>query len=578
MKCQLRVQFQSNIPVVGYELIPDVFFRILDSTEVSYSLEFNWYRCVNDKNIFICNVHTSKLATVQCMCCVALEIPVCDSYHCSAKCFMDSWHNHRERHHKAAAIVHNTLSRDDQASSELRSCGCWSSVGAWSSFESHKTLPVVEPWFKVGSSKTYVPVIDDVGHCLRLECVAIDRITGNPLPATTNVLTGHAIIAPLPHIRRMIEIAPLEEYGSNYLGARPSVTGAFRVLSYNVLSDIYAFGGYNNYCSSWALTWQYRSKNLLREIVGYDADILCLQEVQSDHFENFFAPELAKHGYSVIYKKKSMLLYTGKDVSEGCAIFFRRDRFKEVQKYELEYKKFAQKLVRGLQQNPSISFNRLYKDNVAVIVVLELKENSSDDTLQSKNSQLICVANTHIHANKHQTDVKLFQISTLLKMLNQMGSELHIPVLLCGDLNSLPGSAAYNLVATGKVKPNHPEMADDPLGIFQKIMLTHPLPLVSAYSYFCRPGSQQRCMDPSTNEPLFTNFTKRFRGTIDYIFHTVDSLIVDSLLELLDVESVKDTALPSPHWPSDHIALMASFRFRPPVKDLIQRPLVVQRL
>jgi CCR4-NOT transcription complex subunit 6 len=42
---------------------------------------------------------------------------------------------------------------------------------------------------------------------------------------------------------------------------------------------------------------------------------------------------------------------------------------------------------------------------------------------------------------------------------------------------------------------------------------------------------------------------------------SADSLVVDSLLELLDEESLrKDTALPSPGWSSDHIALLAGFR------------------
>lgn len=45
---------------------------------------------------------------------------------------------------------------------------------------------------------------------------------------------------------------------------------------------------------------------------------------------------------------------------------------------------------------------------------------------------------------------------------------------------------------------------------------------------------------------------------------SADSLTVESLLELLDEESLrKDTALPSPEWSSDHIALLAGFRCKP---------------
>jgi hypothetical protein len=46
-----------------------------------------------------------------------------------------------------------------------------------------------------------------------------------------------------------------------------------------------------------------------------------------------------------------------------------------------------------------------------------------------------------------------------------------------------------------------------------------------------------------------------------------DSLTVESLLELLDEESLrKDTALPSPEWSSDHIALLAEFRCKPRIR------------
>lgn len=49
---------------------------------------------------------------------------------------------------------------------------------------------------------------------------------------------------------------------------------------------------------------------------------------------------------------------------------------------------------------------------------------------------------------------------------------------------------------------------------------------VSAYSSFARMGGsliaeqQRRRMDPASNEPLFTNCTRDFIGTLDYIFYT----------------------------------------------------------
>lgn len=59
------------------------------------------------------------------------------------------------------------------------------------------------------------------------------------------------------------------------------------------------------------------------------------QEVQSNHFTEFLAPELQKHGYTAIYKKKTTEIYTGSAYAiDGCATFFRRDRFALVKKYE----------------------------------------------------------------------------------------------------------------------------------------------------------------------------------------------------------------------------------------------------
>lgn len=61
-----------------------------------------------------------------------------------------------------------------------------------------------------------------------------------------------------------------------------------------------------------------------------------VQEVQSNHFYDFLQPELAKHGYSAVYKKKTMEIYTGNSYAiDGCATFFKKDKFGLVKKYEV---------------------------------------------------------------------------------------------------------------------------------------------------------------------------------------------------------------------------------------------------
>ena len=41
----------------------------------------------------------------------------------------------------------------------------------------------------------------------------------------------------------------------------------------------------HNQCPAWVLAWPYRKQNLLRELLTRRPDIMCLQEVQSDHYK-----------------------------------------------------------------------------------------------------------------------------------------------------------------------------------------------------------------------------------------------------------------------------------------------------
>ena len=61
-------------------------------------------------------------------------------------------------------------------------------------------------------------------------------------------------------------------------------------------------------------------------IYPFRADIISLQEVETDQFYNFFQPELRREGYDGVFSPKSraktMNEMERKHV-DGCAIFFR---------------------------------------------------------------------------------------------------------------------------------------------------------------------------------------------------------------------------------------------------------------
>ncbi|XP_068642989.1 carbon catabolite repressor protein 4 homolog 1-like [Aristolochia californica] len=599
----LRVHLPSDIPIVGCELTPYVLLRRPDSSITTedvpesapldgYYLRYKWYRIQSDRKVAVCSVHPSEQATLQCLGCVKAKIPVAKSYHCSPRCFSDAWQHHRVLHDRAASAVNENGAEEEELFGRFGSSGSGSlnsssvpAVGQSPSLNNGSATPLYptavtersssgETWFEVGRSKTYTPTADDIGHVLKFECVAVDAETRIPVGTPNTIFTSRVIPAPSPTPRRMIPVNGVDLIGHLDSDGRAASSGTFSVLSYNILSDAYASSELYSYCPSWALSWPYRRQNLLREIVGYHADILCFQEIQNDHFEEFLAPELDKHGYQALYKKKTAEVYSGNaHTIDGCATFFRRDRFSHVKKYEVEFNKAAQSLTEAVvpTAQKKTALNRLLKDNVALIAVLEAKFSNHGADIPGKR-QLLCVANTHVNVHHELKDVKLWQVHTLLKGLEKIAASADIPMLVCGDFNSVPGSAPHALLAMGKVDQMHSDLVVDPLGILRPAnKLMHQLPLVSAYSSFARTvggginlEQQRRRMDPTTNEPLFTHCTRDFIGTLDYIFYTADSLTVEALLELLDEDSLrKDTALPSPEWSSDHIALLAEFRCKP---------------
>ncbi len=53
------------------------------------------------------------------------------------------------------------------------------------------------------------------------------------------------------------------------------------ILCYNVLAELYATAERHGYCPMWALAWSYRKVRIISEILAMSADLICLQEVET---------------------------------------------------------------------------------------------------------------------------------------------------------------------------------------------------------------------------------------------------------------------------------------------------------
>ena len=254
-----------------------------------------------------------------------------------------------------------------------------------------------------------------------------------------------------------------------------------------------------------ALKWENRKDELLKEIFRSGADVICLEEV--DHFPDFFQPKLKENGFEGFFKPKPSspcLEVEGNSGPDGCALFYKADKFSCLDKHELT-----------LHNKDGKESNQ-----VAILVKLELRESVSVD---HKPRQL-CVAVTHLKAKAQAVDIRAAQGAHLYSEMRKFCGGL--PGVVCGDFNAQPNEPVYTLFKES----------------FES-------------SYFISGGK----------EPPLTSWKFRpgkvSKYTIDYIWYTVGQLQVKAVWEIPTEGDIGENGMPGWTYPSDHIALCTQFAF-----------------
>merc|ERR1711904_689879 len=249
----------------------------------------------------------------------------------------------------------------------------------------------------------------------------------------------------------------------------------FKVMNWNILADLYCTESMYPYAEKWTLSWSWRKHLILKELKSMACDIITLQEVQKDAYDDWFKPQLAEAGFEGVYqqKKREPIFHRGKYVAEGCATFYKTTRFKRVDKIVIDYDKLASSDLRT-SSDSDIGLQRLSKGNIALAIILEdmsIKATHSGQAQSSSGGHLMCVINTHILADPGFTDVKLWQANMLLRAVEQLHAGMPskcMPTLLCGDFNSTPDSAVYELLRCGSVRNDHEDLKVDPCGLLRR--------------------------------------------------------------------------------------------------------------
>ncbi|CAD1476443.1 unnamed protein product, partial [Heterotrigona itama] len=385
-------------------------------------------------------------------------------------------------------------------------------------------------WKHVGEGFLYVPSTSDLGCKLKVSCIPKNSEECGPIIESISNAT--------------VEIGP----GVCPFNARHAFTknklSDKRVTSYNILANVYAETAMSKetlypYCPHYALSMDYRKLLILKELIGYNSDIICLQEVDASVYANDLQLSLTTLNYGSIYNLKN-------DMREGLAIFYNQDRF---DKLSCDYSVICQgtnldefNIIWSQIQNDNVKQTFLNRNTIIQTIILRSKE----------NSEILIVGNTHLYFRITADHIRLLQayyglsyLRTFAKKIKEENPECNVSILYCGDFNSVPNNGVYKLMTEKYIPADHDDWKSDVEEQIQNVCIKHDTNLSSA-----------------CGTPEYTNYTGTFSGCLDYIFYQTDYLTVEQVIPMPSKEELSAyTGLPSVVSPSDHIALCVDLKW-----------------
>lgn len=181
--------------------------------------------------------------------------------------------------------------------------------------------PAPPQWEEVGHERVFTPAVGDIGMRLKVRCTPGD-----------GQRSGES---------RELEVEGPVEAGPgactfderHLYTQRLTEEPVIRTVSYNLLADVYAQTEHARtvlfpYCAPYALELEYRHCLIRKELSGYRADLLCLQEVDRTVFSDSLAPALEAFGLDGLFRLKDKQ-------HEGLATFYRRSRFRLCSQHDI---------------------------------------------------------------------------------------------------------------------------------------------------------------------------------------------------------------------------------------------------
>uniref|UniRef100_A0A0N5BAH5 Endo/exonuclease/phosphatase domain-containing protein n=1 Tax=Strongyloides papillosus TaxID=174720 RepID=A0A0N5BAH5_STREA len=331
-----------------------------------------------------------------------------------------------------------------------------------------------------------------------------------------------------------------------------SVEGVHRIMSFNILADLYLNLKqpqeklYFAYCPKDYQESGFRYPLTLKVLNDFNADILCLQEVDYKMQKRFLLPFLEKMDYDSYFVVKGSL------VNEGVVISWKKSKFRMIMSESVIVKDLLE--LSQYPENSDVSeylekdeeINKKFRTRPTVLLSCLLED--------IKSGVKILVSTTHLHFDPKHENIKCLQALLcwrfIEKLKNKIGED--VKILFAGDFNVTPEGGAVQLSLKGYTEEDEecwnctPTMGGSIFKIKNKYQSLCQFPRYTNYTYWFNEAEGE-----STG----------FEGTLDYIWGD-NSIKVVKIIDMPKHEDViKYGAIPSKHFPSDHLPICCEVIF-----------------
>jgi CCR4-NOT transcription complex subunit 6 len=314
-----------------------------------------------------------------------------------------------------------------------------------------------------------------------------------------------------------------------------------RVVTYNILAPSATKGNKHRLsCSEECLLWKNRFNLIKKEVLNEKPDIITFQEAQTNTVYKDIFPYFNSKGYWGYYIPQISPKYSfvSDEYNFGVVILFKISKFYSLKIGTIDFHKIAK---RYLKKNKLKNLEDKIMKRFASLVMY-LKDKST-----GKKFYVITV---HLEASPYFDDIKNLQGYIVMRYIDKI-SKGKVPIILLGDFNSQPTSSNYHGITTGKS-----------LNKFDMENIDYSKPFINSPSIFSKFPLKSCYKEVFGKEPKHTNFTGKFKDTLDYIFVNSQINVLGAMEELEEKYIKNMKSIPDSNFPSDHFMQVADIELK----------------